>query len=73
MAELVRTNDPALISVIEGLLQSTGVPHQVIDRNMAVIEGSIGVIQARIVVPDDYEEIARELLTEADLGHLLRP
>jgi hypothetical protein len=73
MAELVRTNDPALISVIEGLLLSTGVPYQVVDRNMAVLEGTIGVIQVRILVPDDYEELARELLTEAELGHLLRP
>ena len=73
MAELVRTNDPALISVVEGLLQSTGVPYQVVDRNMAIIEGTIGVIQVRILVPDDYEELARELLTEAELDHLLRP
>ena len=73
MAELVRTNDPALISVVEGLLQSTGVPYQVVDRNMAILEGTIGVIQVRILVPDDYEELARELLTEAELGHLLRP
>jgi hypothetical protein len=73
VAELVRTNDPALISVVEGLLMSTGVPYQVVDRNMAVLEGTIGVIQVRILVPDDYEELARELLTEAELGHLLRP
>jgi hypothetical protein len=73
MAELVRTNDPALISVVEGLLQSTGVPYQVVDRNMAVLEGTIGVIQVRILVPDDYEELARGLLIEAELDHLLRP
>jgi Putative prokaryotic signal transducing protein len=73
VAELVRTNDPALISVVEGLLQSTGVPYQVVDRNMAIIEGTIGVIQVRILVPDDYEELARELLTEAELDHLMRP
>lgn len=73
MAELVRTNDPALISVVEGLLLSTGVPYQVVDRNMAIIEGTIGVIQVRILVPDDYEELARELLIEAELDHLMRP
>ena len=73
MAELVRTNDLGLISVIEGLLLGAGVPYQVTDRNMSVIEGSIGVIQARVVVPDDYEDIARWLLVEAELGHLLRP
>ena len=72
MAELVRTNDPAMISVIEGLLGAEGVPYQVADRNMSVLEGSIGVIQVRILVPEDREEEARELLTDAELGGWLR-
>ena len=72
MVELVRTNDPAMISVVEGLLLGEGVPYQVADRNMSVLEGSIGVIQVRILVPEDREEQARELLTEADLGQWLR-
>jgi len=72
MVELVRTNDPAMISVVEGLLSGEGVPYQVADRNMSVLEGSIGVIQVRILVPEDHEEQARELLTDADLGQWLR-
>jgi hypothetical protein len=72
MVELVRTNDPAMISVVEGLLVGEGVPYQVADRNMSVLEGSIGVIQVRILVPEDREEQARELLTDADLGQWLR-
>jgi hypothetical protein len=39
---------------------------------MSVLEGSIGVIQVRILVPEDREEQARELLTDADLGQWLR-
>lgn len=73
MAELVRTNDPGIISVIEGLLGGAGVPYQVTDRNMSVLEGSIGAIQIRILVPDEREDEARELLTEAELGTWLRP
>jgi len=72
MAELVRTNDPGLISVIEGLLAGADIPYQVADRNMSVIEGSIGAIQIRILVPDEEEERARELLTDAELGKWLR-
>jgi hypothetical protein len=72
MVELLRTNDPAMISVVEGLLAGEDVPYQVADRNMSVLEGSIGVIQVRILVPEDREEQARELLTEAELGHWLR-
>ncbi|MEO5651875.1 MAG: DUF2007 domain-containing protein, partial [Marmoricola sp.] len=37
MAELVRTNDPGLISVIEGLLLAEDIPYQVTDRNMSVL------------------------------------
>jgi hypothetical protein len=72
MAELVRTNDPGLLSVIEGLLIGAGIPYQVADRNMSVLEGSINVIQMRILVPDDDENDARALLEDADLGEWLR-
>jgi Putative prokaryotic signal transducing protein len=72
MAELVRTNDPNLIAVIEGLLGDADIPYQVTDRNMSIIEGSISAIQARILVPDDREVEARELLIDADLGSWLR-
>ena len=73
MAELVRTNDPGVISVIEGLLAGAEIPYQVTDRNMSVLEGSISAIQVRILVPDESQDEARELLTDAELGHWLRP
>ena len=72
MAELVRSSDPGIISVIEGLLGGSGIPYEVTDRNMSVLEGSILAIQMRILVPDDHEAEARELLVEAGLGNLLR-
>jgi hypothetical protein len=73
MAELARMNDPGLISVIEGLLGSADIPYQVTDRNMSILEGSISAIQIRILVPDDREDEARDLLEEAELGNWLRP
>jgi hypothetical protein len=72
MAELVRTNDLGMISVIEGLLGGADIPYQVADRNMSVLEGSIVAIQARILVPDEREAEARQLLTDAELGSWLR-
>ena len=72
MVELLRTNDPGMLSVFEGLLSSDDIPYQVADRNMSILEGSIGVIQVRILVPDDREDEARELLTDAELGDWLR-
>lgn len=72
MAELIRTNDPSLLSVIVGLLEEAGIPHHVADRDMSILEGSILVIQQRVLVPDEREAEARVLLLDADLGEWLR-
>jgi len=73
MAELVRTNDLGLITLIESLLGEADIPCQVTDRNMSILEGSIGAIQMRVLVPDEQEAEARELLIDAELGNWLRP
>jgi hypothetical protein len=39
---------------------------------MSVLEGSITAIQSRILVPDENEAEARELLVDGELGHWLR-
>jgi len=72
MAELIRTNDIALISVVEGLLQQADIPCHVADRHSSVLEGTLNFLQMRILVPDDREAEARELLTDAELGQWLR-
>ena len=73
MVELVRTNDPALLSAIEGLLAAGQIPHHVADRHASILDGSIEVIQQRVLVPVEREEEARALLVDADLGEWLRP
>ena len=72
MAELIRTNDIALISVVEALLQDADIPCHVADRHTSVLEGTLNFLQMRVLVPDDREVEARELLTEAELGGWLR-
>jgi Putative prokaryotic signal transducing protein len=72
MAELLRTNDPALLSVIEGLLAEAEIPHHVADRDMSNLEGSTLVIQQRVLVPDGREAETRALVIDADLGEWLR-
>ena len=73
VAELVRTNNHGVVAVIESLLQDADIRFHVADRNISVIEGSIGAFPMRVLVPDEVEEEARELLVEADLGEWLRP
>ena len=72
MAELVRTNNVGLIAVVEGLLTDAGISYHVADRNMSVIEGSIGAFPMRVLVPDEQEADARELLVDAELSEWLR-
>jgi hypothetical protein len=71
--ELVRTNDPVLVSAIEALLKAAGIRHLILDQNMSVLEGSLGVLPRRVMIGDDDTAAARRLLTDAGLGHELRP
>jgi len=71
--ELVRTNDAVLISAIEALLKGANIAHMVVDQNMSVLEGSIGIFPRRIMVDDDALDAARRLLAEAGLASELRP
>jgi hypothetical protein len=71
--EIVRTNDSVLVTAIEALLKGADIPHLVLDRNMSVLEGSIGILPRRVLVADADQRSARLLLRDAGLGHELRP
>lgn len=73
MQELVRTNNAVLITAIEALLKGADIPHVVLDRNMSVLEGSLGILPRRILVDDEHQHAARRLLEDAGLAHELRP
>ena len=72
MRELLRTNDAVLISAIEALLNGARIGHMVVDQNMSVLEGSIGIFPRRILVVEDKFEAARRLLEDAGFGNELR-
>ena len=73
MREIVRTNDAVLISAIDALLKGANIPHMVLDQNMSVLDGSLNMLPRRIVVDDENVAAARRVLTDAGLGHELRP
>jgi hypothetical protein len=71
--ELVRTNNAVLISAIEAMLDEAGIPYLLLDQNMSVLEGSIGILPRRLMVAEEHAEAARKLLEEGGLGRELRP
>lgn len=71
MRELVRTNNAVVLSAIEALLKGADIEFLIVDRNMSVLEGSIGIFPRRILVSEDDWPPARRLLTDAGFGHEL--
>ena len=69
MRELLRTNDAVLISYVEVLLRDADIAFDVFDRNMSIMEGTIGVLPRRILVEDEDFETARALLTAAGITY----
>lgn len=71
MSLLLRTNDLVLISAVEAILSGAKIEYLVADSHTSVIEGSAGAIPRRILVGTQSLVRARQLLTEAGLGHAL--
>ena len=69
MKELLRSNDPVLLSFVSTLLEEANIAFIVLDTNMSVLEGSLGILPRRILVEEDFVDRARKLLTEAGVGH----
>ena len=72
MRELVRTNDIVLVSAVGALLDGAHIHHLVLGQNMSIIEGSLGVLPRRILVHDEDNSQARQVLRDAGLSHELR-
>ncbi len=73
MKDLIRTNNPALISFVEALLKGLNINYFVADQAISSAEGSIGMFPKRILVSPEHFEKARDLLIDAGLEAELRP
>ncbi len=72
MKEILRSNDPVLISAVVALLEGASFHYLVLDQNMSVLEGSLGILPRRILIEEDREIEARRLLVDGGFGHELR-
>ncbi|MBO6814387.1 MAG: DUF2007 domain-containing protein [Rhizobiaceae bacterium] len=71
MKELLATNNPVTLSYVGSLLDEAGIVYLVLDQNMSILEGSIGIIPRRVMVEESMHDEARKLVEEADLGREL--
>ena len=72
MIELMRTNDAVVISFVEALMRDAGIACFVADRNMSILDGSIGILPRRVMIDADEVERARRILTDAGIANELR-
>ncbi|EIM78284.1 hypothetical protein A33O_00845 [Nitratireductor aquibiodomus RA22] len=72
MIELIRTNDPVVISFVESLLRDAGIAFFVADQNMSIMEGSLGILPRRVMIDEDDRDAARQLLKDAGIEHEAR-
>lgn len=65
MKEIFRTTDPVRLTWLQALLRDAGIESFVLDANMSVLEGSVGILPRRLMVVDEDETMARAVLTES--------
>lgn len=73
MEELLRTNDPTVIAFATALLRAEDIDCFALDVHMSVLEGSIGVMPRRMMVPRQDMFRARAILRDNNIELPERP
>jgi hypothetical protein len=66
MRELLRSNDLVRISWARAVLAAEGIECVLLDDHVSGVEGSIGAIPRRLMVPAEQIDAARRLLENAE-------
>jgi hypothetical protein len=70
--EIMRTNNPVSLSYAQSLLKDRGIHSMIADQGMSILEGSIGILQRRLLVESERADEARTVLRDAGLGDELK-
>ncbi len=62
MKEILRSNDPVQLSYVEMVLRDAGLHPVLFDGYTSMLEGSISAIQRRLMVLDEEEVQALEII-----------
>ena len=69
MKELIRTNELAVLAHIKLLLTNENIEYFELDVHMSVLEGSIGILPRRILVPEAYLNKAQIILSDHGIDY----
>lgn len=72
MRDLMATNDLVLLSYVQALLSGEGIDCVVLDQNISMVEGSIGIFPKRLSVLNEDWCAATQLMRDADLGEWIK-
>jgi hypothetical protein len=64
MKAVLKTNNPVLLSYAQSLLKDAGIACVTFDENASVMDGSLGILPRRLMVPDEDFERARTRLRD---------
>ncbi len=67
MVEVLRSNDPVLLSFVTALFSDSDIEAIIFDTHTSILEGSIGAVPRRVMVIDEDAIEARQLLAEAKI------
>ena len=62
--ELLKTNDPTVISFATALLKAEDIDCFVLDVHMSILDGSIGILPRRLMVAREDAFMARAILRD---------
>jgi hypothetical protein len=68
MQEILRTNDPILISYVRSLLMDAGIESVEFDSHIANLEGGVSAIPCRLMVIDADVDRALSILADSKLN-----
>ncbi len=63
--------NPVTLSFAQAILKDAGIESFLFDMNAAILDGSTALVRKRLMVIDEDETEARELLHAAGIGHEL--
>lgn len=73
MEELLKTNDPTVISFATALLRAEGIEAFVFDVHMSILDGSIGILPRRMMVAREDAFVARAILRDNGIDLTEKP